>query len=145
RELGQWFALTSQMGGAQVAVIDPAHALNQSASNALLKTLEEPSRERYLLLVTEEPGKLPATILSRCQRLEFRTPPREEAEAWLAGQGVGAQAAARALDAARGHPGLAAAWLADDSLALRSAVATGLAAVADGRRTPVELATDWLG
>ncbi|PRH81851.1 DNA polymerase III subunit delta' [Arenimonas caeni] len=144
RELGQWFSLTPQMGGAQVAVIDPAHALNPSASNALLKTLEEPSRDRYLLLVTEEPGRLPATIRSRCQRLEFRTPPRAEAEAWLAGQGIGPQAAARALDAARGHPGLAAAWLADDSLALRTAVLAGLAAVADGRRTPVELAAEWL-
>jgi DNA polymerase-3 subunit delta' len=50
----------------------------------------------------------------------------------------------RALDAARGHPGLAAAWLDDDGLALRQAVATGLAALADGRQGPVELAAAWL-
>lgn len=144
RGLGHWFSLTPQLGGAQVALITPAHALNTSASNALLKTLEEPSRDRYLLLVTEEPGRLPATIRSRCQRLEFRTPPREEALAWLAAKGHGPQAATRALDAARGHPGLAAAWLDEGRLALRGEVVADLGALSEGRRQPVELAANWL-
>ena len=144
RGLGHWFSLTPQLGGAQVALITPAHALNTNAANALLKTLEEPARDRYLLLVTEEPGRLPATIRSRCQRLEFRTPPREEALAWLAAAGHGPQAAARALDAARGHPGLAVAWLDGGGLALRGEVADDLAGLGEGRRQPVELAAAWL-
>jgi DNA polymerase-3 subunit delta' len=107
--------------------------------------LEEPAPGRYLLLVTDQPGRLPATIRSRCQRLEFRLPPREEAEAWLAAKGHGPQARQRALDAARCHPGLAADWLDGGHLALRGDVMNELDALAEGRRAPVELATAWLG
>jgi len=144
RELGHWFALTPQMGGAQVALITPAHALNLNASNALLKTLEEPSRDRYLLLVTDRPGRLPATIRSRCQQFAFRAPAREEGEAWLRAQGHDAAGLAAALDAARGHPGVAAEWLAEGGLALRNDVQSELNALATGRRQPVELAQRWL-
>ena len=145
RELGQWFSLTPQMGGAQVVLITPAHAMNLSASNALLKTLEEPSRERYLLLVTDRPGRLPATIRSRCQRLEFRMPPKAEAAAWLRTQGHGEAAVGPALDAARGHPGLAADWLAEGGLELRRGVVADLNALAAGKQPAVELAQRWLG
>lgn len=144
RELGQWFSLTPQMGGAQVALITPAHAMNLNASNALLKTLEEPSRDRYLLLVTDRPGRLPATIRSRCQRLEFRPPGREEAIAWLRSQGHADQALESALDAARGHPGLAAQWLAEGGLELRRTVMADLNALASGKQPAVELAQRWL-
>lgn len=144
RELGHWFSLTPQMGGAQVALITPAHALNPSAANALLKTLEEPSRDRYLLLVTDRPGRLAATIRSRCQRLEFRLPPRAEAEAWLRARGHDAASLGPALDAARGHPGLAAEWLEEGGLALRREVLSDLNALARGRQTPVALAQRWL-
>lgn len=145
RELGQWFSLTPQMGGAQVVLITPAHAMNLSASNALLKTLEEPSRERYLLLVTDRPGRLPATIRSRCQRLEFRMPPKAEAAAWLRAQGHGEAAVGSALEAARGHPGLAADWLAEGGLELRRVVVADLNALAAGKQPAVELAQRWLG
>jgi DNA polymerase-3 subunit delta' len=144
RDLGHWFSLTPDLGGAQVAVIQPAHKMNVSAANALLKTLEEPQRGRYLLLVTDQPGRLPATIRSRCQRLEFRTPPRAEAEAWLRAQGHDDGVARTALDAARGHPGLAAAWLRDDALALRRDVARDLEALAGTDASPLETAQRWL-
>ncbi len=144
RELGHWFSLTPQMGGAQVALITPAHALNLNAANALLKTLEEPSRDRYLMLVTDRPGRLPATIRSRCQRLEFRPPARAEAAAWLRGQGHQDAALLPALDAARGHPGLAHDWLTDGGLALRREVLADLNALAAGKRPAVELAQRWL-
>ena len=103
RDLGHWFSLTPQMGAAQVAMITPADAMNANAANALLKTLEEPSRDRYLLLVTDRPGRLPATIRSRCQRLEFRPPGKAEAMAWLRTQGHGEAALAPAL-ARRARP-----------------------------------------
>ncbi|KAA2285620.1 DNA polymerase III subunit delta' [Arenimonas fontis] len=144
RELSEWFALTPQLGGAKVALIQPAEALNAAASNALLKTLEEPSRDRYLLLVSDRPGQLLATLRSRCQRLEFRLPPAEEAHAWLAACGHREPALGRALHAARGHPGLAAEWLEQDGLALRESVRKGLEALAAGREPPVALAQAWL-
>lgn len=145
RRLGQWFSLTPQLGGAQVALIEPAEGMNHAAANALLKTLEEPSPGRFLLLVCGEPGRLPATIRSRCQRLEFRLPSQEAAQAWLRSQGHAGADIEPALEAARGHPGLAADWLANGGLALRRQVRSDLDAVGNGKLGPVELAQRWLG
>jgi DNA polymerase-3 subunit gamma/tau len=59
-------------GKAKVYIIDEAHMLTKEASNALLKSLEEPPSHVYFILATTEPNRLPPTILSRCQRYEFR-------------------------------------------------------------------------
>lgn len=56
----------------RVYIIDEVHMLSQGAFNALLKILEEPPKHVIFILATTEPHKLPATILSRCQRFEFR-------------------------------------------------------------------------
>lgn len=55
----------------RVYIIDEAHMLTTSAFNALLKTLEEPPAHILFILATTEPQKLPATIISRCQRFDF--------------------------------------------------------------------------
>ena len=143
RALSERLALTPQAGGAQVVIVDPADAINHAAANALLKTLEEPVPGRYLWLVTAHPQALPATIRSRCQRLEFRLPPRSEALAWLHARGHAPAAAAEALDAARGHPGLADAWLGDGGLALRREIARDLAGLARGELAPAAVAQRW--
>lgn len=144
RELSEKLSLTPQYGGAQVAVIDPGDAINHAACNALLKTLEEPQPGRYLWLVSANPARLPATIRSRCQKLEFRLPPRHEAAAWLRARGHADATAAEALDAARGHPGLADAWLQDGSLELRREVAADLSQLARGTAAVVETAQRWV-
>ena len=143
RTLSEQLGLTPQFGGAQVAIIDPADAINHAASNALLKTLEEPVPGRYLWLVSARPEKLSATIRSRCQRLEFRLPPREEARTWLQAQGHAPGTADEALEAARGHPGQADAWLRDGGIALRREVAADLAKLARGELGAVEAAQRW--
>lgn len=56
----------------KVYIIDEAHMLSKSAFNALLKTLEEPPSHVHFILATTEPHKLPVTIISRCQRFDFR-------------------------------------------------------------------------
>lgn len=56
----------------KVYIIDEVHMLTKEAFNALLKTLEEPPAHVLFILATTEPGKIPLTILSRCQRYEFR-------------------------------------------------------------------------
>jgi DNA polymerase-3 subunit delta' len=127
----------------RIAIVEPADAVNYSAWNAILKTLEEPLPGRYLWLVCANPARLPATIRSRCQRLEFKLPPREEALAWLQTLGHSDASAREALDAARGHPGLADQWLREDGLALRRQVATDLEALVAGRAGAVELAQRW--
>jgi len=61
----------------KVYIIDEVHMLSSGAFNALLKTLEEPPAHVVFILATTEPHKLPATILSRCQRFDFRRIPVE--------------------------------------------------------------------
>ena len=144
RELGGWFALTAQRGGAQVALIEPANAMNENASNALLKTLEEPMQDRYLLLLCESPMQLSATIRSRCQRIDLQPPAAAQGIAWLQERGHGQELAQAALAAARGHPGLAAHWIDGGLLALRDSVRADLSAVASGRAQPLVVAAAWL-
>lgn len=145
RKLSQRLALTPQYGGAQIVILEPADAINHAACNALLKTLEEPSPDRHLWLIAANPARLPATIRSRCQKLEFRLPPRDEALAWLATQGHTVKMAEEALDAARGHPGLADAWLRDNGLQLRREVANDLQALQRGDSAAPEVAQRWAG
>jgi len=143
REISQKLALTPQYGVAQVVIVDPADAINRAACNALLKTLEEPAPGRYLWLLSADPARLPQTIRSRCQRLEFRLPPREEALAWLQGRGYTEGVAREALDAARGHPALADRWLQGEGMALRRQVANELGQLLAGKVGSVELAQRW--
>lgn len=143
RDLSQKLSLTPQYGRAQVAIVDPADAINRAACNALLKTLEEPADGRYLWLISAQPARLPATIRSRCQRLEFKLPPHEEALDWLGKQGHSAKEALEALDAARGHPGLADEWLREGGLALRKSVASDLQKLESGEIAVIDTAQRW--
>lgn len=144
RALSEKLALTPQLDGAIVSLIAPADALNVNAANALLKTLEEPQPGRYLLLLSDAPQRLSATIRSRCQRIELRPPSAEDARAWLLGLGLAAAEVDTALDAADGHPGEAHALLEEGGLALRAAVQAELDALALGRAGTVETAKAWL-
>lgn len=65
-------------GKYKVYIIDEVHMLTDSAFNALLKTLEEPPAHAIFILATTEPQKIPATILSRCMRLDFKLIPTED-------------------------------------------------------------------
>jgi DNA polymerase III subunit delta' len=83
RGLAEELSLTSHQGGYKVGILSPADMLNRFAANALLKTLEEPPARTLLILVASQPSRLPATILSRCQKLRVRTPTRAESLEWL--------------------------------------------------------------
>jgi len=63
---------TPSQASYKVYIIDEVHMLSSGAFNAFLKTLEEPPKHVLFILATTEPNKLPATILSRCQRFDFR-------------------------------------------------------------------------
>jgi len=71
-------------GRMKVYIVDEVHMLTPEAFNALLKTLEEPPVHAIFVLATTEPHKVPATILSRCQRFDFRRPSIAEAVSVLA-------------------------------------------------------------
>lgn len=72
RELREHVKFAPSKGKYKVYIIDEVHMLSQGAFNALLKTLEEPPEYVIFLLATTEPQKIPATILSRCQRFDFK-------------------------------------------------------------------------
>ena len=80
-------------GRYKVYIIDEVHMLTDSAFNALLKTLEEPPAHAVFILATTEPHKIPATILSRCMRLDFKLIPEEDLERHLSSilDGMGKQ------------------------------------------------------
>ena len=86
RALNETLALTGHGSAASVAIINPAEALNANAANALLKTLEEPRPGVLIVLVTVTAARLPATVLSRCQRLRIQPPTRAECVTWLRGR-----------------------------------------------------------
>ena len=144
RALAEALSMTAQLGGASVALVDPADAMNTNAANALLKTLEEPQPGRYLLLLSDRPSKLPATIRSRCQRIAFTVPEHDQALAWLHARGHAPAEAAQALALADGNPGQAHALLEADGLGLRARVEADLAALARGEGAPFEMARAWL-
>lgn len=75
RELRESVKYPPAVGRKKVYIIDEVHMLSSGAFNALLKTLEEPPEYVTFILATTEPQKLPATILSRCMRLDFKRVP----------------------------------------------------------------------
>lgn len=78
REIRDSVSFAPVEGRMRVYIVDEVHMLTNEAFNALLKTLEEPPAHALFVLATTEPHKVPATILSRCQRFDFRRPSLEE-------------------------------------------------------------------
>ena len=77
RELRENVALSPMGGGRRVYILDEAHMLSNAAWNAFLKTLEEPPGHVVFVLATTEAHKVPATIVDRCHRFDFRRPSLE--------------------------------------------------------------------
>lgn len=87
---------TAAEGGWRVAIVDAAEEMNRSAANAILKVLEEPPAQTVLLLISHNPGRLLATIRSRCRRLPLRALCEADLSALLARYRPGLAAAERA-------------------------------------------------
>ena len=142
RELGEELSLTSHQGGYKVGVIAPADVLNRFAANALLKTLEEPPARTVLILVVTQPSRLPATILSRCQRIRIAAPERAESIAWLEStKGKGNWNAV--LDIVGEAPMLAAEGDPEAVVQIGVEVRRGLEDAVAGRSDPVATAERW--
>ena len=142
RKLSDYVHVSSHAGGARVAVLAAAHKMNSSASNALLKTLEEPQESTYLFLVTDSPGLLSPTIRSRCQRLSLPTPALAVSLEWmrkLCGGEFDEAIATSCLKATVGSPLLAMDMLTDESLPSRQALERAFVACLTGISTPESL------
>lgn len=114
RDLREKVKYPPQSGRYRVYIIDEVHMLSQGAFNALLKTLEEPPAYVVFILATTEPQKLPATILSRCQRFDFGRIPAHQIIARLRVAleegGIAAEEAALARIARAAEGGMRDAW-----------------------------------
>jgi DNA polymerase-3 subunit delta' len=146
RELAQELSLTSHQGGYKVGILSPAESMNRFAANALLKTLEEPPARTLLILVASQPSRLPATILSRCQKLKVRAPTRAESLEWLRetqGAGQGAEDWDGVLDVIGDAPFAAAEMDAKAIPALGLETRRTLEEMENGTADPVATAERW--
>lgn len=88
RGLAGFTDLSAHRCGRKVVMLHPAEDLNLSAANALLKTLEEPPRETFFLMVCHRAHRILPTVRSRCRLMPMRIPGPAESIPWLAEQGV---------------------------------------------------------
>ena len=109
RDMQRRLTTRPTLGSRRVIVIDPADDLEKGASNALLKSLEEPPVGTFFLLVVHRPARLLPTIRSRCRILRFPTLSEQELSRFLSREAPEADSATRqaAIVAAGGSPGLA--------------------------------------
>jgi DNA polymerase-3 subunit delta' len=120
--------LTTSISERKVAYIHPAEAMNAAAANALLKSLEEPAGNTVLILVSDNPARLPVTIRSRCQAITVNQPDPGIVRDWLekrSGKATGL--VMDALQAAGGSPLRAAHYLDSPELDAFAQVRAGLA------------------
>ena len=80
--------LKPQFESYRVLIINPADVMTTQAANAFLKCLEEPTERTIFILISNKPNKLPATIISRCQKLSVTLPEKHRLYDWLNGQGI---------------------------------------------------------
>ncbi|TPD52657.1 MAG: DNA polymerase III subunit delta' [Thalassolituus maritimus] len=111
RKVNELIFQTPQISQCQVVILRPAEVMNVNAANALLKTLEEPPGESFILLETERFGSVLPTIRSRCQRINLALPSYDASRNWLQAQGVGPADADIALARNGGAPVAAMNWL----------------------------------
>ncbi len=142
RELIIKLALKPQFESYRVVIIHSAAELNKAAANAFLKCLEEPNERTCIILLTESLSKLPATILSRCQKMILIKPKMEIAQHWLAEQQV-TEKNGLLLSLAQGAPLLAKEYAENDILPLRQQCFNDWLNVASRRANPVEIAEKW--
>lgn len=88
RRAGHFFSQTSGTGNWRIVIIDPADDLNRAAANAILKILEEPPKRSLFLIVSHAPGKLLATIRSRCMPLRLTPLDSDDLQRGLAHLGI---------------------------------------------------------
>lgn len=136
RQLNEFLAKTPQISTCQVVQIYPIEAMNTNASNALLKTLEEPSGESYLLLMAERLGSVLPTIRSRTQRINLHPPSSEIGLSWLSDKMPNSphEDLAQALRQCGGGPLKAEVWLREGLLAQDAAYMALMQGWLEGRQ-----------
>ncbi len=139
RDASAALSLKSLRGGAKVMILEPAEAMTTAAANALLKTLEEPTGQTWIVLISHQPGRLPATIRSRCQQLLIARPAQDVAVRWLGGS-----TPERVLALAGGSPLLASEWYDEEISQFINTLETDIKDISNMKSDPLTVAGRWL-
>ncbi len=144
RELIEYVGLKSFSGKRKIAILEPADAMNRATANALLKTLEEPPSQSMLFLLSHRPSKLPITIRSRCQKIDFKPVYDETASDWLNQQPNDSELSTEALlRLSGGGPLKAVSLIEDEQLKFRLTLIKDLKLMGKKNCDPVQIASNW--
>ena len=145
RDLVSFVVQTAQMGGRKVVLIEPVEAMNINAANALLKSLEEPSGDTVLLLVSHQPSRLLPTIKSRCVQQACPLPSEAMSLEWLAQALPDSTDEERAelLTLAAGSPLAAVSLQVQGVREQRALVVDGVKKLLKQQLSPTQLAEAW--
>ncbi|MBD8575721.1 DNA polymerase III subunit delta' [Pseudomonas syringae] len=145
RDLVSFVVQTAQMGGRKVVLIEPVEAMNINAANALLKSLEEPSGNTVLLLVSHQPSRLLPTIKSRCVQQACPLPSQRMSLDWLQAALPETDESLRGdlLTLAAGSPLLAVKLQAQGVSEQRALVVDGVKKLLKQQQSPTQLAEAW--
>ncbi|MFV2055009.1 MAG: DNA polymerase III subunit delta' [Thiohalomonadales bacterium] len=147
RRLNEFVSLKSHLGGMQVIIINHAHRMNRNAANSLLKTLEEPTDNVLLILISSKANALPATIKSRCQRRVLKTPSRADATQWLTtkynNEPQSPETMLSALQLSSGAPLLALDYLKEGVVEQYYGQLSHFLALSENKISVVEVASKW--
>jgi len=145
RDLVSFIVQTAQMGGRKVVLIEPVEAMNINAANALLKSLEEPSGNTVLLLVSHQPSRLLPTVKSRCVQQACPLPSEAMSLSWLekALPDCTLDERLELLALAAGSPLAAVSLQAQGVREQRAQVVDGVKKLLKQQQSPTQLAEAW--
>ena len=143
RELIAHLQLSVQYGKRKIALLEPAEGMNWRSANSLLKTLEEPTPSTILILVSYQPARLPATIRSRCQMINFNRTDRQTATEWLRARIDQPAQVNELLELAGGAPLKALDLYEADALQNREEMLDDLQQAAQLHTAPIHIAEKW--
>nr|WP_298136756.1 DNA polymerase III subunit delta' [uncultured Pseudomonas sp.] len=145
RTLVSFVVQTAQLAGRKVVLVEPTEAMNLNAANALLKSLEEPSGDTVLLLISHQPSRLLPTVKSRCVQQACPLPSEADSLAWLAQAlpSCGEEERAELLCLAAGSPLVAMRMQAQGIREQRAQVVDGVKKLIKQQIAPSQLAESW--
>ncbi len=145
RNLLTYLTLKPQFEKYRIVILNPADLMNNAAANAFLKCLEEPTEHTVIMLVSEKPSHLPATIVSRCQKLCVTKPDIETFTSWLTARNT--KTAIKDIlsiyKLTQGSPFLALDYINSESLTLRDSCFKAWIDIAHKKIHPVIVAEGW--
>ena len=145
RHLLTRLTLKPQLDSYRAVIVSPAELMNKSAANAFLKCLEEPPERTVIILITEKMTQLPATILSRCQKLAIYAPSKKTFFTWLTEQNTNEipNNNDALYNLTQGSPLLALDYVSNNTMVLRNECFNSWLNIAKLNQHPIIVAEHW--